>query len=379
VKRSPRTPPRWRRRRLLVAAAGLGVLVALLVGWRLRRDSDRSRPVAVARSTGQPATRLPAFTGSPARPDLPAPVAGPKGTPTFRPIPGRGPGGALPPAPAAGPGPELLAYGGRSGRLPADRTVAPVEPRAETGSTEKRPELTVSLPSLRATAAGTTLHARVDAGGRGLLGAVSAEVALASEPETTPSAFSAMPASGPAGGPAVEFAFVYRPDRAVRDPAGPTPGRPPPPTAVRYLVRARGNLDGAAFERTAGGIFYVHHPGGHLQAGAAEVLRQEGDLRVKVEAVIERPGTYFAYAELWGGAGGDRPIAFARERLVGVERGTRQLLLLFGGKIVKESGVDGPYVVRNLRFQQVDTHPAHEAEPVAALPPTAAYRAQDFH
>ena len=169
----------------------------------------------------------------------------------------------------------------------------------------------------------------------------------------------------------------YRPGRAVRTPPG-LPGGAPrrPGRSATWCGRAaswRGR-----FERTAGGNFYLHHPGGHRQAGAAEVLRHEGDLRVNTQAVIERPGTYFAYAELWGSASGDAP---SPSRAAPFRRGacTRQLRLLFGGKIIRESGVDGPYVVRNLRFQQVDTHPAHEAEPVAALPPTAAYRAQDFH
>jgi hypothetical protein len=354
-----------------------GAVVLLGGGWWLLSDAEPAPPVAVARREHQRRSPPPALRPGPARPALPAPVAGPKGRPTFHPL--QGPSATLPPVPASGPGPELLAYGGRSGRLPADRAVAPVEPRAESRSTQGRPALTVWLPSLRATAAGTTVNARVDGGG-GRLQDVQAEVALASQPEAIPTAFSAMPpASGGSSGDSVEFALPYRPDPALLARAAAPGDRPPPPTAVRYLVRARGTLDGAAFERTAGGIFYVHRPGGHLRAPAAEVVREEGDLRVKVDAVIERPGTYFVYAELWGGPGGDRPIAFARERLTGLERGTRQLSLLFGGKIVKDSGVDGPYVVRNLRFQQVDTHPAHEADPVAALPPTPPYRARDFH
>jgi hypothetical protein len=54
-----------------------------------------------------------------------------------------------------------------------------------------------------------------------------------------------------------------------------------------------------------------------------------------------------------------------------VAAGKRRLSLLFGGAILKEAGVDGPYVVRNLRFQQVDTHPPHESDPILVLPPSA--------
>jgi hypothetical protein len=152
----------------------------------------------------------------------------------------------------------------------------------------------------------------------------------------------------------------------------------PAPAAFRYLVRARGRLAGVAFTRTAGGLFYLHRPGGRLQTARSEVTRREGDLVVTSTAVIDRPGTYWAYAELWGGAEGERPIAFARERLPNLRAGRHPVQLRFGGLIVRDSGVDGPYLVRNIQFKQVDTHPPHEADPVAALPATPPWPATDF-
>jgi hypothetical protein len=76
---------------------------------------------------------------------------------------------------------------------------------------------------------------------------------------------------------------------------------------------------------------------------------------------------------------GDRPVAFARERLPNLTAGRHEITLLFGGQIIHDSGVDGPYVVRNLRWQQVDTHPPHEDSPTESLPATAAWKASEFH
>ena len=47
----------------------------------------------------------------------------------------------------------------------------------------------------------------------------------------------------------------------------------------------------------------------------------EAMLVVTTSAVIERPGTYWAYAELWGGVDGNRPIAFARDSQVAAGHG----------------------------------------------------------
>jgi hypothetical protein len=129
-------------------------------------------------------------------------------------------------------------------------------------------------------------------------------------------------------------------------------------------VRARGQRDGQPFERWAGGLFFVHQPGAHLAAGSVHAAPRDGNLVLTADLKIERAGTYWAYAELWGGTGEPRPIAFARERLERLERGPHRVELLFGGQILREAGVDAPYTLRNLRLKQVDTHPAQEGEPL---------------
>lgn len=154
---------------------------------------------------------------------------------------------------------------------------------------------------------------------------------------------------------------------------------PPQPGIFDYAVRARGALHGEAYDRVAAGSFLVNAAGGRLDASAARIERRGGDLALSVPAALDAAGTYWMYAELWGGEDGARPIAFARERFERLPSGPRTLSIYFGGAVIKDSGIDGPYVVRNLRFQQVDAFPPQEQEPVWSLPPTAAFRAGEFN
>ena len=51
---------------------------------------------------------------------------------------------------------------------------------------------------------------------------------------------------------------------------------------------------------------------------------------------------------------------------------------MFGGNIIRDSGVDGPYVVRNVRVRQISEFPFAEAEPVAVLLTTPNWNASAF-
>ena len=93
---------------------------------------------------------------------------------------------------------------------------------------------------------------------------------------------------------------------------------------------------------------------------------------------VDRPGTYWAYAELWAGSPGARPIAFARRRFPHLEPGHHRISLLFGGAIIRNAQVDGPYVVRRLLLSQVDQHPPRPLGPATALPDGVIGRASDF-
>ena len=54
-----------------------------------------------------------------------------------------------------------------------------------------------------------------------------------------------------------------------------------------------------------------------------------------------------------------------------------KLALTFGGQIILNRGIDGPYTVRNVTLQQVDTVPPHR---VPSPPPltTPPYLATEF-
>ena len=112
--------------------------------------------------------------------------------------------------------------------------------------------------------------------------------------------------------------------------------------------------------------------------GAAQISRAAGDLVLDTEVLVDRAGSYWAYAELWAGSDGSRPIAFARRRIPHLKPGLHAIRLLFGGAIIREAGVDGPYFVRRLVLNQVDGHPPREVGRAPQLKSDPAWRALDF-
>jgi hypothetical protein len=278
-----------------------------------------------------------------------------------------------PPPVGTGPGPRLARNGGHSGRLPATLSLAAAEPTTRIDSSEGNPALQVWVPSIRVTARGTTVHARINDDPAAPAVTTAPLVAIAPVDEE-PGDFAAMVPAGPG-----EFAKDFIPPPPRR-----SAGTLAPPREYRFVVVLRGTRNGAAFERQAGGLFFVHDPRASLDPASAKVIPEGGDLVMRIEAQFDRAGTYFVYAELWGGGdgtagSGTEAIAFARDRLAHVEPGARTLELRFDGAVLADAHVNGPYMIRNLRLQQVDTHPAHESDPVRALPPTPAWPSKSFH
>jgi hypothetical protein len=111
---------------------------------------------------------------------------------------------------------------------------------------------------------------------------------------------------------------------------------------------------------------------------ATQISRVAGDLVLDTEVLVDRGGSYWAYAELWAGSDGSRPIAFARRRIPHLKPGLHSIRLLFGGAIIREASVDGPYLVRRLILNQVDGHPPREVGRAPHLQSDAAWRALDF-
>jgi len=260
-----------------------------------------------------------------------------------------------------GPGEMILRYEGRSGRLSPNARPDGSEVTTKVTSLGPAPTLVIWVPSLRVQAgAELVIHA-----------ALLDEGAVPVRPE---SMVAVIARHGDVPGMEVPMQAVPAPDhqfelrlRAPREPA-----------LFDYVVRARGTFHGEPFDRAAAGAFHVNAAGARLDVATARVEKRGGDLLLVVPAHVEQAGTYWMYAELWGGPGGTQPVAFARERFERTVPGDRSFSISFGGGIIRAAGVDGPYIVRNLRFQQVDAFPPQEQDPVAALSPTPAFRAQEF-
>jgi hypothetical protein len=153
---------------------------------------------------------------------------------------------------------------------------------------------------------------------------------------------------------------------------------PARPVTFGWAVRARGQIEDQRFDRVAAGALRAQRAGGRIDAAAARVEQRSGNLELIVPAEIDAPGTWWVYAELWGGPAGTRPIAFGRRRFENISAGSRALSVSFSGAIIRHSAIDGPYVVRNVRMQQGEGAAAAEEEPIQALPPTAPWRAAEF-
>ncbi len=362
-------------------AAVLAAVVIALLFWLAEGNQNSAGRKAPERSaqpeSPRPAALNPALSG----PALPEAADGPEAdplsaiaavltsdaNPDVKPLPDISTP-APPPLPGAddpGPGPAIERYEGRSGRLSPNATPAGGEVTTRVSSTGGVPTLTIWVPTIRVQAyAEVAIHATLT-GEQG--GAVVPEEVVA-----------LIARRGGSPGPAQPLApepneFVLR----FKAPGPETPSNAP--VIFDYVVQARGQYLGDAFTRTAAGSFLVHSTGGHLDAASARVQRRGGNLVLEISAGIDRPGTYWMYAELWGGEKFNTPIAFGRDRFERLPAGDRLLSIFFGGAMVRDSGLDGPYLIRNLRFQQVDAFPPQEAEPIVQLPPTAAFRATEFN
>lgn len=283
--------------------------------------------------------------------------------PDFRPEPGEY---------DPGPGPYVDLYQGRSGQLSPNARPDGTEVTTRLRSRGPAPQLVAWVPSVRVQQGRDAVirAALLDGEGHPVpADSVAVRVTPAREPEHAVDAVM-NPAPASDGGQ-----YEYRWATAQV----PRPTGNEPPFAVEYVVRAEGTFRGERFERVVAGAFHVHAAGGALDPATAHFAREDGDLRLSARVNIQRAGNYWAYAELWGGEGGTRPIAMARDRFENLAPGEHTITLTFGGLIIRDSNIDGPYTVRNIRFVQADSVPPQEQDPIAQLPPTPAWRASEFY
>ena len=269
-----------------------------------------------------------------------------------------------------GPGEEFMElYNGRSGRLSPEASIHGTRTSMPTRSRMAPPNVITWTPSTIVSAGDTVvIHAMVRGRHSEDVTPDTFEVTIVNGTDT--STATAMPmVRGDS-----EYTYSYVPT-AEAHPIG--EDRAPP--IVSFLVRATGTYEGESYSRSATGTFNVHTPGARLDTTRSQVQQRGSDVVVTVPVMIDSPGAYFGLAELWGGDQGDQPVAFARDRVEYAQAGEQTWTFLFGGAVIRASGVDGPYVVRNVRFMQVDSIPPHQQTPTEELLTTPGWQATDFH
>lgn len=362
------------RARLWIAAIALaaGGLWSTWTGWPRRGGDDAG---LAAQEEASPAGRdallahrSPAQTAATYSPAGGAPSARVQVKPPPRAVPTTD---APPPgADDPGPGPWIARYDGRSGRLSPSARPDSADPTTRIESPGNAPTLVVWVPTIRVQSGrDVVLHAALldEDGAPVAPQSVTASLARHGEQPSMEIPMSAAP-------PGAAHQFELR----LRAPEVDPRTAKDAPAAFDYVVQARGTHHGEPYVRAAAGGFLVHTPGGGIDAASARLERRGSDLALLFDARVDRPGTYWAWAELWGGPDGATPIAFARERFERLGSGLRPLSLVFGGAVIRDAGLDGPFVVRNVRWQQVDAFPPQEQDPIARLAPTPAFHARDF-
>ncbi len=111
--------------------------------------------------------------------------------------------------------------------------------------------------------------------------------------------------------------------------------------------------------------------------GPYKVYVDNGSLAVEVGISATEAGIQHLKGELWGPH--DEPISYAWVRNDTTPVGPSTLKLVFYGKVIRDSGVDGPYRIRNLVLTSFDaSFDRIENLPVDPGPTTEAYRHDVF-
>lgn len=137
-----------------------------------------------------------------------------------------------------------------------------------------------------------------------------------------------------------------------------------PPQQAVFRVRASDR--DAVWTRTVTLAVLVARLGAQIEGSRARFALVRRGISLEVPFSIDIAGRYWAYAELWALSGS--PVAFARADLGALSAGSHSASLLFGGAIVREQRIDGPFGVRNFRIARTTTIPPHESVPADLSP-----------
>lgn len=99
---------------------------------------------------------------------------------------------------------------------------------------------------------------------------------------------------------------------------------------------------------------------------------EKGSLRFRVGIDVRTSGYYVVEANLWSDG---EPVAWTREK-VDLSEGRDFVELEFFGKAIRESGLDGPYEIGQLRGFRFDEARAPDMDRVAASDDTVVYRSR---
>ncbi len=99
------------------------------------------------------------------------------------------------------------------------------------------------------------------------------------------------------------------------------------------------------------GWYSTPHTVATIAADGVRDSIQDGHLKISVPLNVQKPGYYEVQANLQE-QGGDQRLIASTTWEGDLEAGRQSVDLIFWGKILNDAGVDGPYIVRNLRAKR---------------------------
>jgi uncharacterized protein DUF4784 len=157
---------------------------------------------------------------------------------------------------------------------------------------------------------------------------------------------------------------------AVFVPGAEASGRPATSYMVRVVATTRGNE-----ERIATTSFLYSFPDAQL-TGAYRDAVVDGSLQVQAEVSVTAPGRFHLEATLYD-TSGEQALAWAQTALA-LPEGRHWLTLSFYGLILRERGIDGPYVLQHVALSTASTMPNAKNRLAEGVHVTAAYAAARF-
>jgi hypothetical protein len=157
---------------------------------------------------------------------------------------------------------------------------------------------------------------------------------------------------------------------AVFVPGPEASARPATSYMVRVVATTRGNE-----ERIAATSFLYSFPDAQL-TGAYRDAVVDGSLQVQAEVSVTAPGRFHLEATLYD-TSGEQALAWAQTALA-LPEGQHWLTLSFYGLILRERGVDGPYLLQHVALSTASTMPNAKNRLAEGAYVTAAYAAARF-